>query len=71
MYRGEVDEVNTIEHKVKVYCQHYPKLPCPKQHLIFTVRYGAVYLIKGTDSDEEGDPTFDMYDAEELDVCYD
>ena len=71
MYRGEVEEVNTVERKVKVYCQHYPKPPCPKQHLNFIVRYEALYLIKGTDCDEEGDLTFDMYDVEELDVCND
>ena len=71
VYRGEVDEVNTVERKVNLYYQHYPKPLCPKQHLIFTMGYEAVFLVKGTDSDEEGDPTFDMYDAKELDVCDD
>ena len=66
-----MEEVNTVERKVKVYCQYYPKPQCPKQHLNFIVRYEAVYLIKGTDIDEEGDLTFDMYDVKELDVCDD
>ena len=35
------------------------------------VKYDDVYLIKGTDSDEEGNPNFNMYDAEEADLCGD
>ena len=71
VYKGEVEEVYTDERKVKVYCQHYPGPSYPKQHVTFVVRYEKVFLIKGTGSDEEGDPNIDTCDVEELDVCDD
>ena len=70
-YEGKVEQVNSKERMIKVFCKYHPKPPGCKQILVITVRNDHVYLIKGTDSDEEGDHTFDMYDAEELDISSD
>ena len=67
-YKGKVEQVNHKERKLKVYCEYYPKPPAHKQLLSVTVRYEHMYLIKGSDSDQEGDPNFNMYDTEELDL---
>ena len=69
--KGKVEQVNCKKHKLKVFCQYYPKPPAHKQLLSVTVRYKHVYLIEGSDSDQDGDVNFDMYDTEELDLSSD
>ena len=59
-YKGKVEQVNSKEHKLKVFCEYHPKPPAHKQLLSVTVRYEHVYLIEGSDSDQEGDVNVDM-----------
>ena len=69
--KGEVEEVYTDKRKIKVYCRHYPGVWHPMQHITFIVRYELVFLIKGTDSDEECVLPDDLCKIEDLEVCDD
>ena len=66
-----MEQVNSKERKLKVFCEYNPKPPAQTQLLSVTVRYEHVYLIDGSESDQEGDLNFYMYDAEELDLSSD
>ena len=67
--RSEVEEVYTDKRKFKVYCKHYPGPSHPMQHVTFVVRYEKVFLIKGTDSDEECVLPDEACEIKELDIC--
>ena len=57
--------------RVKVYYKFYPGLLCPAQHVTFTVRYDAIFLIKGNNQDEECVMPDDYCKIEDLNVCDD
>ena len=67
--RGEVEEVYADKCKIKVYCKHYPGPSRPMKHVTFVVRYEKVFLIKGTDSDEECVLPDKVCEIKDLDVC--
>ena len=69
--KGEVEEVYTDKHKIKIYFKHYPGPSRPAQHVTFVVSYDNVFLIKGNDHDEECTMPNKKCEIEDVVVCYD